>query len=192
MEEKFIFEIKNSIPDRLCNEIILMYELENIRFPGCTMGGVQKNIKDTTDLIIPKKNIKWNKIENFLYNELNINLKKYLSHINNHENNIYIDSDNLTIEYFMIQKYDQKIGKYTYHNDFRIDYNEKKNRVITFIWYLNNIDEGGETEFFNLKKIIPETGKLLLFPASWLFPHRAITPYSSDKYIITGWFYIKY
>ena len=52
--------------------------------------------------------------------------------------------------------------------------------------YLNDIDKGGETDF-HYKKRIPRTGKLLLFPATWTFPHRGIMPESSDKYIITGW-----
>jgi hypothetical protein len=34
------------------------------------------------------------------------------------------------------------------------------------------------------------TGKLLLFPASWVFPHRGKMPISEDKYIVTGWFHV--
>lgn len=52
--------------------------------------------------------------------------------------------------------------------------------------------EGGETEFWSKYRIKPEAGKLVLFPASWAFPHRAIVPLSSDKYIITGWLWEYY
>lgn len=201
MDEYFIKEIKNSIPNRLCDEIILMYELENIKYEGLTMGGVTKSIKDTTDMIIPVNDIKWKKIENFLYNELSTNLKIYFSRLNNinNENNNSIknikiftkDAENLITNAFMIQKYDSGIGKYTYHDDFHVDHEMKKYRMVTFLWYLNDITEGGETEFFNGKIIIkPETGKLLLFPSSWLYPHRGKTPFLSDKYIITGWLYV--
>jgi predicted 2-oxoglutarate/Fe(II)-dependent dioxygenase YbiX len=95
----------------------------------------------------------------------------------------------------MIQKYTQNIGKYIYHNDGFVYENDGKNfknekyRVLTFLWYLNDVSEGGETEFFGDMKIMPEAGKLILFPANWTFPHCAKTPISSDKYIITGWLF---
>jgi hypothetical protein len=57
------------------------------------------------------------------------------------------------------------------------------------MWYLNDVEEGGETEFFGNYKIKPETGKFVLFPATWTYPHAALVPRSGDKYIITGWFY---
>ena len=92
------------------------------------------------------------------------------------------------IELFIIQKYDKGKGKYIYHNDSMIDYINKKSRIFTFIWYLNDVNEGGETEFINFK-IIPEKGKLLVFPASFIFPHCGNMPISDDKYILTGWIY---
>ena len=42
-------------------------------------------------------------------------------------------------------------------------------------------------KFWKRKTIKPEAGKLLLFPASWTFPHCGQMPISHDKYIITGW-----
>jgi hypothetical protein len=201
MEDYFIVETKNSIPSVLCNEIILMFELENTRYDGLTLGGVQKSIKNTTDLLIPKNDIKWNKIEKFLYKELSLNLSAYIKRLNNintencdiiDKKDIFINNTELlTTNSFMVQKYDSGIGKYLYHNDYAVNYNEKSHRVLTFLWYLNDVTIGGETEFFNGKVVItPETGKLLLFPASWLYPHRGKIPFSSDKYIITGWLYI--
>ena len=93
---------------------------------------------------------------------------------------------------FMIQKYLKGIGKYVYHNDFHLEKDSDmcKYRVITYLWYLNSIDEGGETEFWNSYKIKPQAGKLIMFPATWCFQHRGIVPISDNKYIITGWFYV--
>jgi len=180
----FIHEIKNSIPDILCNEIITMFELENGRYEGVTIGGLNKNIKDTTDFVIPKKNTIWKKIEGFLYNELYSAIKLYFK-------DRYFPDNNFTVDDFLIIKYEKNKGKYLTHNDFYINYTEKKYRVITFLWYLNNINEGGETVFYNGNiKIIPETGKLILFPCSWTFPHSGSIPYSNNKYIITGWVYL--
>ena len=195
--EKYIYQVKKSIPDRLCSDIITMYELENTRYPGLTMGGLLKDIKNTTDMIIPKNNPMWTKIETFLYNELSNALKKYLIHIDDDNFNIddrpskftYFNSENLHIDWFMVQKYDMQDGKYIYHSDSLNESN--RHRVITYLWYLNDVTDGGETEFWGGKyDIKPETGKLLLFPACWSFPHRGKMPISNDKYIITGWFYL--
>jgi hypothetical protein len=66
--------------------------------------------------------------------------------------------------------------------------NSIKSRLLTFIWYLNTVENGGETEFFNGRiKIKPEKGKLLLFPSTWTYNHKGNIPISSDKYIVTGW-----
>ena len=108
---------------------------------------------------------------------------------NNHDVGFKILGGSLHFDHFMIQKYKKNKGKYIYHDDFHCDSVKDRYRVITFIWYLNNIDEGGETEFWGDYKIKPKKGKLIFFPACWCFPHRGKTPISDDKYIITGWFY---
>jgi hypothetical protein len=58
------------------------------------------------------------------------------------------------------------------------------------LWYLNTVNDGGETEILGDIIVKPEAGKLLLFPASWTFPHRGKMPISEDKYIVTGWFHV--
>ena len=200
----FIYENDYSMPDILCDEIIKKYEKnKDFHYEGLTHGGVQKYIKDTKDFIIPKclnETEEWYKIENFLYKELKKNFEIYKKNLSNNieykpENNHNIlhkilDADQ-HIDCFMAQKYTKCIGKYIYHNDFHNDFNNKRYRTVTFIWYLNDVEEGGETEFWGTYKIKPKKGKLVFFPASWCFPHRGKMPISSDKYIITGWFYEK-
>jgi len=191
----FIYEKNISIPDILCDEIILMYELENIKGPGLTISGVNKNIKDTTDMIIPPNDIKWLKIEEFLYTELKNSIKEYFIFISNKASDKYKffdDVDTLHNDIFMIQKYNKQEGKYIYHCDSNVECEHKRYRILTFLWYLNDVDIGGETEFWNgVYEIKQKKGKLIIFPACWSYPHRGKMPLSSDKYIITGWLYIK-
>ena len=89
-----------------------------------------------------------------------------------------------------MQKYDKNEGRFVYHDDFSMVKDMKMRRVITYLWYLNDVDEGGETEFCGDLKIKPTAGKLIFFPASWCYPHKGIMPLSNNKYIITGWIYI--
>jgi hypothetical protein len=87
----------------------------------------------------------------------------------------------------MVQRYIKNYGKYVYHQDYENQVD--KHRVITYLWYLNTIEEGGETEFYGNYKIKPEQGKLIFFPAFWCYPHCGNIPLSDNKYIITGWMY---
>tara|TARA_R100001443_G_C3304383_1_gene166137 strand:- start:137 stop:748 length:612 start_codon:yes stop_codon:yes gene_type:complete len=63
-------------------------------------------------------------------------------------------------------------------------------RVLACIVYLNDVEEGGETiiqisgeeKEYTCK---PEVGKLLIFPAHWIFRHKSNTVVSEPKYVIT-------
>jgi hypothetical protein len=174
-----------------------MYELENIKYPGLTVSGVLKDVKDTTDMMIPEKDIKWCKIEEFLYRELGSSIKEYVDFINNTvktENKKrynFFCTKHMHTDAFQIQKYNQQEGKYIYHSDSLVKYSENRHRVLAFLWYLNDVEIGGETEFWSGEYLVkPQKGKLIIFPACWSYPHRGKMPISSDKYIITGWLYI--
>jgi len=61
-------------------------------------------------------------------------------------------------------------------------------RVMTFILYLNDIDEGGETEFlYHPKRVKAKQGRLILWPAGFTHTHRGNPPLSNTKYVMTGW-----
>jgi prolyl 4-hydroxylase len=180
--EEYIQEFDNSIPDMLCDEIIQMFELEEDKYNGVIMSGLNPNVKDTKDFVIPQNDSKWNRIEKFLNEELQRCLKIYINNINEFKD------EKLFVKALMIQKYQKQKGKYTVHNDFHFENNTY--RVFTFIWYLNDVNIGGETSFWNGKqKIVPKKGKLVFFPSSWCYPHEGKMPISNDKYILTNWFY---
>ena len=60
------------------------------------------------------------------------------------------------------------------------------NRYLVFLWYLNDVEVGGETEFCDLGiKVQARTGRLLMFPPYWMFQHAGLASLSNDKYIIS-------
>jgi len=63
-------------------------------------------------------------------------------------------------------------------------------RFLSFFWYLNNVDGGGETVFEGLT-IKPVVGKLVVFPPMWMFPHIGKPPISNTKYIISTYLHYK-
>ena len=58
-------------------------------------------------------------------------------------------------------------------------------RFLAIQWYLNDVEEGGETEFRNGLQIKPKAGTLLIFPPLWTYPHKANPAVSHTKYIAT-------
>jgi hypothetical protein len=60
-------------------------------------------------------------------------------------------------------------------------------RIVSGLFYLRDIAEGGETEFpFQLQHVKPKAGLLLLFPPFWTHLHRGSSPVSAVKYNITN------
>lgn len=63
------------------------------------------------------------------------------------------------------------------------------NRYLVFLWYLNDVAEGGETEFPALGlSVAPKAGRLLMFPPYWMFQHQGKAPLSGDKFIFSSYF----
>lgn len=61
-------------------------------------------------------------------------------------------------------------------------------RALAWMLYLNDVDDGGETEFvYQHLRVKPKRGLLVVWPAGWTHTHRGNPPYSNDKYIATGW-----
>ena len=61
-------------------------------------------------------------------------------------------------------------------------------RVLAWMIYLNDVTDGGETEFPSQdKKFQPRCGDVLFWPAHFTHPHRGIVSKTQVKYIVTGW-----
>ena len=64
--------------------------------------------------------------------------------------------------------------------------NHVANRYLVLLWYLNDVEQGGETRFPQLDVSIPaRAGRLLMFPPYWMYQHEGMPPVSGDKYIIS-------
>lgn len=92
-------------------------------------------------------------------------------------------------EQFRIKKYNPGgEDRFDTHVDV-VDY-ETSRRFLSFMWYLNDVEIGGNTVFKDLS-ISPEKGKLIVFPPLWMFPHRGEPPISGAKYIMSAYLHYK-
>ena len=65
------------------------------------------------------------------------------------------------------------------------DYASAK-RFLAFLVYLNDVEEGGETNFLGInKKLKPKRGRGIIFPPLWMVPHQGQPTISEDKYIFS-------
>ncbi len=63
-------------------------------------------------------------------------------------------------------------------------------RDISIVGYLNAEFEGGETYFDRQEvKVTPETGAVLVFPASFTHPHESLPLHQGEKYAFTSWLF---
>jgi hypothetical protein len=61
-------------------------------------------------------------------------------------------------------------------------------RVLVWMIYLNDVKDGGETEFlYQSMRVSPKKGTLVIWPAGFTHLHRGNPPLSGEKYIMTGW-----
>lgn len=61
-------------------------------------------------------------------------------------------------------------------------------RDYTFIIYLNDNYEGGQTYFTNENKVcIPECGKIVIFPSGLQYTHGVLEVKQGKRYTIAGW-----
>ena len=90
-----------------------------------------------------------------------------------------------------IQKYQQGVGGYPHwHSEQfpQLGHNEALHRVVLYMYYLNDVEEGGETEFYYQQRLIkPTKGTMVIAPAAFTHSHRGNVPMSGDKYIATSW-----
>ena len=86
----------------------------------------------------------------------------------------------------LLQKTEPTQGYHMFHGE-NINWNVS-DRTLAWMVYLNDVEEGGETEWlYQQRKIKPEKGTVVIWPGSFTHLHRGNPP-MSEKYIATGWY----
>ena len=169
----------------ICDDLIKLFYNSNNKVLGQIGGGkVDKNIKDSLDLQLVINDIDKHSILQEYFTQLaqmiNLYKKKY-KFCDESVGKWAIQED------FNIQKYTPSQAYHGWHCEKSSFYTSKRHLV--WMTYLNNVNKGGETEFYYQKiKVKPEKGLTLIWSADWTFTHKGHTTIDEDKYIITGWY----
>ncbi len=89
-----------------------------------------------------------------------------------------------------IKRYEPNEGVFDWHTDNTTV--ESSKRTLVMFFYLNDVEDGGETMFrfepgMEEIKVKPKAGSVLCFPPTWQYPHMGCTPISGPKYVISSY-----
>lgn len=169
---------------KICNDLIKFFEKnKSCQSAGKVgQGEVDTKIKNSTDICLKDH------LQNPIVISYLTNLKKVLEEYK--KKYIYCDKSLASwklYDKFNIQKYLPNQGFYAWHTERASLLTQY--RHLTFMTYLNDIDDDGETEWYYQKlKVKPEKGLTIIWGSDWTFTHRGVPSKTQTKYIITGWY----
>ena len=180
--------------NELCDTLMKMYDTAlttGNTFGGMTGIGVDKTIKNSVDFdLIKHSNINPAALStsNEVYMIFNDCIKKYITSFP-HQDQVPGMSNFIeptTFASLQVQRYTKGTGHYNaWHHE---GGTFKMSRRYFALLYLNDVEEGGETEMlYTGQKIKPEKGKLLVHPAGFPYIHKGNMPLSNDKTILISW-----
>jgi len=193
-----------ALSSEFCRFTINKFEQDPHKQEGTAGDEVNHNIKKSTDLMINSclDDPEWRYIYDLLresllghfieylrehpYVFINGNFSSELSLIRSAQGQF--DASLGGLYHMQLQKYNPDGGYFAWHHENHSGEGMNR-RQVAFLWYLNDIAKGGETEFkFNNLKVSPQEGCLALFPAFWTHLHRGNPPgEGEEKYVIAGW-----
>jgi prolyl 4-hydroxylase len=169
----------------LCDSLIDYFEShQEMHKKGLTGAGIDLDTKNSTDIRMTPNKIKLPGNEVF---------KEYFYNLFDCHKDYLLQwpfltgiAKNLEIGLFNLQRYQS--GEH-----FQKLHSERTNlaslhRVLAWMTYLNDVDEGGSTYFSNYDiEVKPRKGLTLIWPAEWTHAHKGRVLKVGSKYIITGW-----
>jgi hypothetical protein len=189
MNNNFIGIYENAYTNEFCNRTIEYFN--NMQSCGATYNRNfhQKSLKvhiDDEMLFANEEHYVGLDSTKSLFGEFNNEFwnKHYLDYMDKYD--VLKQCNPQQIFHYKIQKTQIGGGYHDWH--FESASRQLSGRILAWMVYLNDVEDGGETEFLYLhKRIKPKAGTLVIFPASFTHTHRGNPPLSNEKYVITGW-----
>ena len=185
--DNFIGVYDNYITKEECNKAIKLYEDQN-KFNKTMNRKIFENAsvikKKDTQFFVNDDNIEvwWEELKLIIIN-FDMAFKHYTENTGAKE--AYVTPFHFTS--LKIQKTLPTEGYHVWHIEHQKGF-ENEPRAFVFSIYLNDVKEGGETEFLHFsKRVKPKKGRIVIWPAGFPYLHRGNPPLSGEKYILTSW-----
>jgi|TARA_R110000803_G_scaffold81139_1_gene147065 hypothetical protein len=187
----FIGVYDNYITKEECNKAIRLYEDQD-KFNNTInrIGGEQSSILQKQDqqffAFSSNVDVWWESLKPMMLN-FDMAWNHYVQ--NTGANDAYGVPFNFTC--LKIQKTLPTEGYHVWHIEHGKGF-ENEPRAFVFSIYLNDVEEGGETEFLHFsKRVKPKTGRIVIWPSAFPYLHRGNPPLSGKKYILTSWMMLR-
>jgi len=189
----FIHIRKNALSKDVCESFIDSFEKRTDLQKAGNFGSnnstpIDSKIKESTDITFHPRMMTDPDFGAVLNENLIPTLKNGLD---DYERYYYVGMENISeIDlsiHFNMQKYEPGGGYKVFHCE-RAG-NQFFYRTLAWMIYLNDVEVGGETEFFYQQHFErAEMGKLAIWPSDFTHVHRGLIAPHETKYILTGWF----
>jgi len=190
--DNFIGVYDNYITKEECNKAIQLFENENKfnkTFNRKYFERASTLDKNDKQFFANSNNINlwWKHFQPMILN-FDMAFKHYITHTG--AKDAYSGED-FFYTVLKIQKTLPTEGYHVWHVEHGKGY-ENEARAFVFSIYLNDVEEGGETEFLHFsKRVKPKTGRIVIWPAGFPYLHRGNPPLSGEKYILTSWMMLR-
>jgi hypothetical protein len=188
----FIGVYDNYITKKECDKAIAIYEAQD-KFNNTVnrLSAEKSSIlkKQDQQLFMGGDNIDiwWEDLKPMIFN-FDLAWNHYIKNVG--ADSVY-DGNNFNYTNLKIQKTLPTEGYHVWHIEHGRGY-ENEPRAFVFSIYLNDVKEGGETEFLHFsKRVKPKTGRIVIWPAGFPYVHRGNPPLSGEKYILTSWMLLR-
>tara|TARA_R110000744_G_scaffold69219_1_gene140551 strand:+ start:521 stop:1129 length:609 start_codon:yes stop_codon:yes gene_type:complete len=190
--DNFIGVYDNYITPEECNKAIKLYEDQN-KFNNTVnrIGGEQASIlqKQDQQFFATNSNLDvwWESLKSMVLN-FNIAWNHYDKNTGARDAYSGVPFHYTSLK---IQKTLPTEGYHVWHLEHGKGF-ENEPRAFVFSIYLNDVEDGGETEFLHFsKRVKPKTGRIVIWPAAFPYLHRGNPPLSGEKYILTSWMMLR-
>jgi hypothetical protein len=193
-----IMEIPNFVSKSFCKHLIEKFEALDNKKPGSVLyNGVEEVIPELKNSMetgciccLPGWKYEYDEIRDYIRQAVEL----YMHHLSNDYH--YDDQPRHTFYSLFLKELDEIVpnihkqprgGKYAWHYDYQsLDNGNGNIHLGMLMIYLNTLEphEGGCTEFGHGRKIIPECGKIVLWPATWAYPHCGNEVKCDAKYTV--------
>jgi len=198
---KNILIIDNAVNSDWCDHLIKKYEDTPIEHYTARVGsidGTDKEVVHLTKLYVAYANDSWDAEKGNMEKLMLDALTLYKMNLRYSILSCGLPTTDIEVELPTIKKYipnsDDMIGP---HSDTYMRGWDKENklkvwkgdRFLNILFYLNDVEEGGETEFYFddcTVRVPPKKGRIVIFPPLWTHIHAGLAPKSGNKYICNG------
>lgn len=163
------------MPDELCNKLIEHYDKseDKIERDDELMKFNELNLMDDVSLLE-----EFNQMAGLMESAY----RKYIKDV------FGLFPKRISYEAPRVKRYEAGEGFFNWHTD--VASAESGKRMLVMFWYLNDVEEGGATQFLINEKVMsvkPRKGSVVCFPPYFMYPHKGDIPISGPKYVVSSY-----